>query len=70
MLKNSKYWSGSPKRVREDQAARMLKVGWIPSEYNIADLLTKITMTGNMRHRIVELMFYNKSVVIREKEEI
>ena len=41
-------------RVREDQSAGTLRVVWIPGEYNIADLLTKTTMTGNMRHRLVE----------------
>ena len=48
----------------------MLRVGWITSEYNVADLLTKTTMTRNIRHRMVESIFYNKAVVIREKEEI
>ena len=57
-------------RVRESQAYRALKVVWITGEYNISDLLTKTTMTGKMRHRMVESIFYNKAVVIREKEEI
>ena len=41
-------------RVREAQATGTMRVGWIPDEYNIADLLTETTMIGNMRHRIVE----------------
>ena len=32
-------------RVREAQASRMLKVVWIPSGYNLADLLKKSTIT-------------------------
>ena len=57
-------------RVRESQAARTLKLGWIPGGYNIADLLTKTTMKRNMRHGMVKLIFYNKLLVIREKEKI
>ena len=41
-----------------------MRVEWIPGEYNLADLLTKATMTGNMRHGVVELIFYNKLLVI------
>ena len=47
----------------------MLRVGWIPGEYNIAYLLTKTTMTGNVRHSMVESIFYNRTVVIREKDK-
>ena len=47
-----------------------MRVGWIPGEYNLADLLTNTTMTGNMRHGMVEQMFYNKAEVIREKDKI
>ena len=56
-------------RVRESQAARKFRVGWIPCEYNLAYLLTKTTMTVNKIHRMVESIFYNKSVVTREKHE-
>ena len=55
--------------VREAQDSVKLRVGWIPGEYNVADLLTNTKMTGNMRHGMVELIFYNKAVVIREKDE-
>ena len=44
-------------------------VGWITGEYNLEYLLTKTTMTVNMRHGIVESIFYNKSVVIRDKDK-
>ena len=43
----------------------MLRVGWIPGEYNLANLLTNATNTGNMRPRMVDLILYNKAVVIR-----
>ena len=33
-------------KVREAQDAETLRVGWIPGEYNLAELLTKTTMTG------------------------
>ena len=41
-------------RVREAQDSGTLRVGWIPGEYNLAYLFTKTTMTGNMRHGMVE----------------
>ena len=47
----------------------MLRVGRIPGEYNPADLLAKTKMTRDMRHRMVESIFYNKSVVINKKDE-
>ena len=46
-----------------------MRVGWIPGEYNIVDLFTNTTMTEKMRHRMVELIFYNKVVVIREMDK-
>ena len=55
--------------VREHQAAGTFRVRWIPGEYNIADLLTETTMTVKLIHGMVESIFYNKSVVTREKEE-
>ena len=56
-------------RVRESQAYVTLMVGWIPCEYNLAHLLTRNKMRGNIRHVMIELIFYNKVVVIRKKEE-
>ena len=47
----------------------MLRIGWIPGEYNISDLLTKATLTVNMRHWIVLSIFQNKAVVICEKDK-
>ena len=57
-------------RVRESQVSGTLRVGWIPGEYKLADLFTKTTMERNMRHEMVESIFDNKSVVIRDKYEI
>ena len=56
-------------RVKKSQAAGTLRVGWILGEYNLEDLLTKNTMIGNMRHMMVELLFYNEAVVMTKKDE-
>ena len=45
-----------------------MRVGWIPGEYNIADLFTKTTVTVIMGHWVVESIFYHKTVVIRGKD--
>ena len=55
--------------VREVYDAGTLRVECIPGEYNHADLLSKTSMIGNMRHMVVELIFKNKVAVIRDKEE-
>jgi len=55
-------------RVRESQAAGRIRVGWIPGERNLADLLTKTTMAGNARHSIVEVIFHNKAAKWKEKD--
>ena len=47
----------------------MLRVGWIPGEYNLEYLLMKTKITGNMRHGMIELIFYNKTVLVREKDK-
>ena len=36
-------------RVKEAQAAGILRAGWIPGEFNLADLFTKTTIPGNTR---------------------
>ena len=53
--------------VIEAQAEVTLRVGWIPGEYNIAELFTNTTMTGNMIHGLAESIFCNKAAVIRNK---
>ena len=41
-------------RFRKDQAAGILRVGWIPGEFNLVDLFTKTIMHGNTRHDLVD----------------
>ena len=36
-------------RVKEAQAPGVLRVGWIPEEFNLVDLFTKTTMPGNKK---------------------
>ena len=56
-------------RVREDQAAGILWVGWIPGEFNLVDLFTKTTMPGNSRHILVDSIFSNTSFHIGDIEK-
>ena len=56
-------------RVREAQAAMMVRTGWIPGDLNLADLLTKTTLAGNKKDAFVRKLFYNNVMVIREVEE-
>ena len=56
-------------RVRESQAAGILWVGCIPGEFNLADLFTKTTMTGNTRHNFVDSIFYNTALSIGDIEK-
>ena len=51
-------------RVREAQAAMIIKTGWIPGDLNLADLLTKTTMAGNKKDGFVRKLFCNDAVVI------
>ena len=54
-------------RVREAQAAGTIMVGWISGEYNLADLFTKTTMTGELKHRLVHNIFNNEAAPIEVK---
>ena len=56
-------------RVREAQAAMIIKTGWIPGDLNLADLLTKTTMAGNVKDGFVRKLFHNDVVVIEMKKE-
>ena len=67
---NKRYNAIFYNRVREAQTVGTFRVGWISVEDNLVDFLTNTTMRGNMRHGMVESIFYNKAVVIREKDEI
>lgn len=51
-------------RVREAQAAGIINVLWIKGTSNLADLLTKTTLAGNVKNDIVESIFSNKAGVI------
>ena len=51
-------------RVREAQAAGIIRVGWIPGTENLADLLTKTTLAGNVKNDIVQSIFCNQACVI------
>ena len=55
-------------RVREAQASQMIRVGWIPGEFNKSDLLTKTTMPGNKKNGFVQQIFHNKATVIRRED--
>ena len=46
-------------RVGEAQAAVILRVGWIPGDFNLSDFFTKTTMPGNTRHNLVDSIFSN-----------
>ena len=54
-------------RVREAQATGTIIVGWISSEYNLVDLYTKTTMTGELKHRLVHNIFNNDVAPIEVK---
>lgn len=54
-------------QVREAQAAGTIMVGWIKGEYNLADLFTKTTMTGDLKHRLVHNIFNNEAAPLVEK---
>ena len=56
-------------RVRESQAAGILRVGWIPGEFNLADLFTKTTMHGNTSHKLVDSIFSNTASPIGDIEK-
>ena len=51
-------------RVREAQAAQIIRVAWIPGDLNLSDLLTKTTIPTNKKNGLVEQVFTNKATVI------
>ena len=51
-------------RVREAQAAQIIRVAWIPGDLNLSDLLTKTTMPANKKNGFVEQVFTNKATII------
>ena len=54
-------------RVREAQAAGIIRVGWIEGKHNITDLFTKTTLATNQKHFIVTGIFNKKVVVIKDE---
>ena len=57
-------------RVREAQAACVLRVGCIPEEFNLSDLFIKTTIPGNKRHNLVALIFSNIESLIGVIEKL
>ena len=57
-------------RVREAQAAGIIRVGWIEGKHNIADLFTKTTLATNQKHYIVTGIFNNKVAVIKDEVKV
>ena len=56
-------------RFREAQAANILSVGWIPGEFNLADLFTNTKMPGNTRNNLVDSIFSNTASPIGDIEK-
>jgi len=48
-------------RIREAQAAGMIRVGWIEGEKNVADLLTKTTLSNESKRRFLQFVFDDDS---------
>ena len=44
-------------RVREAQAADIIRVGWIEREKNVADLFTKTTLSNESKRKFVQVIF-------------
>jgi len=48
-------------RVREAQAAGIIRVGWIEGTKNVADLLTKTTLSNESKRRFTQFIFDDDS---------
>ena len=57
-------------RVREAQAAGIIRVGWIKGEYNKSNLATKTTLRTKRRYDLASSIFINKCTVIPRKKMI
>ena len=44
-------------RVREAQAAGVIRVGWIEGKENVADLFTKTTLSNECKRKFVQFIF-------------
>ena len=56
-------------RVREAQAAQIIRVAWIPGYMDVSDLLTKTTMSANKKNHFVQEIFTNNSTVVNRDDE-
>ena len=54
-------------RVREAQAAGIIRVGWIEGKNNLADLFTKTTMPTQTKTNFVKYIFNNEASVLKLK---
>ena len=52
-----------------DQDAGILRIGWIPEEFNLADLSTKSTMPENTSNNLVGSIFFNTASPIDDIEK-
>ena len=57
-------------RVREARDAGILRVGWIPGEFNLSDLFTNTKMPGNARHNLVDSIFSNTTSPIGDIKKV
>ena len=55
--------------VSEAQAAGIIRVGWIPGDFNLADLYKKTTIPGNRRHNLIDSIFSNTASPIVDIEK-
>ena len=66
---NKRHNEISYHRVREAQSAGIIRVGWIPGEFNLAELFTNTTMPGNTRCNLVDSIFSSTSSPIGDIEK-
>jgi len=57
---NKKHNSICYHRVREAQAAGIIRVGWIEGKFNVADLFTKTTLSNEAKRTFVQYIFNNQ----------
>ena len=51
--------------VRGAQGAGTIMVGWIESNFNLADLLTKTTMGNNLKYKLMNNIFNNDATPLK-----
>ena len=66
---NKRYNAICYHRVREAQAAKIIRVAWISGEMNISDLLKNTTMPANKKNQFVQEIFTNNSIVINKEDD-